>query len=195
MSEKKDAELIKETLNGDPTAFDELVRRYQDRVYNVLLRLCQHPQDAEDLTQEVFIKVYDSLAEFRGESSLYTWVYRVAANAYYSRCRHLGAKKIIKTVPLRVGVSAEGDRSPGLPPSPNPGPSEVAASRETQEIVNQAITALTDENRMVIVLKHIEGMEYQQIAEVLNWPIGTVKSRLHRARQELREKLEEMPEV
>jgi RNA polymerase sigma-70 factor (ECF subfamily) len=186
---RNDAELIDETLNGRPEAFEELVRRYQNRIFNMLLRLCRNPQDAEDLTQEVFIKVYDSLAEFEGKASFYTWLYRIAVNAYCSYCRHVGRRRTIKTVPLQAGL-LEGERADMLPPSPELKPSETVENQETQEIIQAAIDSLDEDDKMVIVLRHVEGLEYHQIAEILDLPIGTVKSRLHRTRIELRRKLD-----
>jgi len=191
LSIRDDAELIKDTLNGRPEAYEDLVKRYQDRIYNLLLRLCRNAQDADDLTQEVFIKVYDSLGEFEGKSSFYTWLYRIAANAYYSHRRHAGRRRAIKTVPLQSG-QRDGERGDPLPASPEPRPSEKVESQETQAIIKDAIDSLEDDDRMVIVLRHVEELEYQQIAEILGWPVGTVKSRLHRARLVLRERLSDL---
>jgi RNA polymerase sigma-70 factor (ECF subfamily) len=190
LADKSDEILIQQTLKGELEAFDELVRRYQDRVFNLLCRLCHNEHDAEDLAQGVFIKVYDSLSEFRGSSGFYTWLYRIATNAYYSHFRHSKTRKVIKTVPLEVG--ARGESSVGVPPSGEFSPDSIASSRETFEIIQEAIDSLSEDYRVVVVLRHIEQMECQHIAEVLEWPVGTVKSRLHRARNELKAKLREM---
>ncbi|MDA0838541.1 MAG: sigma-70 family RNA polymerase sigma factor [Planctomycetota bacterium] len=190
MADKSDEILIQQTLNGELEAFDELVRRYQDRVFNLLYRLCHNEHDAEDLAQEVFIKVYDSLSEFRGTSGFYTWLYRVATNAYYSYFRHSKTRKVIKTVPLEVETRwVEG--TGGVPRSSEISPDDVASSKETFKIIQEAIDSLSEDYRMVVVLRHIEQMECQHVAEVLEWPVGTVKSRLHRARNELKERLRE----
>ena len=191
MADKSDETLIQQTLNGELGAFDELVLKYQDRVFNLLCRLCHNEHDAEDISQDVFIKVYDSLSEFRGTSGFYTWLYRVATNAYFSHFRHSKTRKVIKTVPLEVGARG-GESTGGVPPSSEFSPDDIASSRETFEIIKEAIDSLGEDYRVVVVLRHIEQMECQHIAEVLEWPLGTVKSRLHRARNELKEKLREM---
>ncbi|MDP6355999.1 MAG: sigma-70 family RNA polymerase sigma factor [Planctomycetota bacterium] len=190
MADKSDETLIQQTLDGELEAFDELVRKYQDRVFNLLCRLCHNEHDAEDLAQGVFIKVFDSLSEFRGSSGFYTWLYRIATNAYYSHFRHSKTRKVIKTIPLEVG--ARGESSVGVPPSSEFMPDHIASGRETFEIIQEAIDSLSEDYRVVVVLRHIEQMECQHIAEVLEWPVGTVKSRLHRARNELKAKLREM---
>lgn len=193
MHEKNDAQLIHEAVEGGPEAFDELVRRYQDRVYNLLFRLCSHEQDAEDLTQEVFIKVFHSLGDFRSQSSFYTWLYRITANSFYSHCRKQRSRKVIRTVPLQVSVTAsDEERVSAIPASPQPDPQDIVQSHETVEIIQEAIDSLPEEHRMVAILKDVDGLEYQEIAEILDWPIGTVKSRLHRVRKELVEKLKDI---
>lgn len=193
MTRKSDAQLIQESLNGRPDAFGELVRLYEDRVYNFLYRLCHHTQDAQDLTQEVFIKAYESLADFQFKSGFYTWLYRIAANLFFSERRHAQSRKVIRTVPLQLAVGeAERQRAPQLPSAPSAEPGDLVQSSETLGAIQEAIDSLSDDHKVVVLLRHVEGLDCLKISEVLEWPVGTVKSRLHRARLELREKLKDL---
>ncbi|GIW87530.1 MAG: RNA polymerase sigma factor [Isosphaeraceae bacterium] len=187
-SPEVDQRLIQASLAGDTDAFGELVRSYQDRLYATLYRLTGSVEDAQDLVQETFLRAYQNLDRFLGESAFYTWIYRIGVNLVLNRRRR--ARSGPRFLPFRRG----GDHD-----QPDPGdPREHAASdqlesRETAEQVQRALDRLPKEFRSVVVLKDFDGLRYEEIAELLKIPIGTVRSRLHRARGELRALLGESP--
>ena len=154
--------------------FEWIVKQYQDRIYNLCRYLLVHPQDAEDAAQEVFIKAYRKLKDFKPESSLYTWLYRIGVNT----C--LDHKRKLRPEPLKNESQAE------ELPSAEPSPERRYQSQEIGRAINSALKQLSKNSRAVIVLKEIEGLSYDEIAEVLHTSIGTVKSRISRTREELR---------
>jgi len=188
-----DASLVERLQAGDTGAFAELVRRYQDRLFNTAWRICGNAEDARDVTQDAFIKAYESISSFRGASGFYTWVFRIAVNLAISHRRsmkrrptqsldapaepHLAGSQAA-TLAARVQEKASHD------------PASRAMTSEMQGHVVAALQELEDEFRTVIVLRDIEGFDYQQIADVLGIAPGTVKSRLHRGRLALRRLLE-----
>ncbi|MDY6913598.1 MAG: sigma-70 family RNA polymerase sigma factor [Planctomycetota bacterium] len=185
-----DAALIERCRSGDMQAFALLVAKYQDRVFNMVFRLCGNRADAEELAQEAFLKALAKLRQFRGQSGFYTWLFRIAANLTISHRRRRGRIRFHsldgpEDCGERAGLltaAAAGRREPN--------PQAAAMSAETAQRVNKAIAELDDEYRLVVVLRDIEEMNYAQIADVLNVPAGTVKSRLHRARRILSKKLQ-----
>jgi RNA polymerase sigma-70 factor (ECF subfamily) len=178
-----DAELIRETLQGRSESFGELVRKYQDRLYNAVVHIVGNMEEARDVVQEAMVQAFRHLGSFRNSSGFYTWLYRIAFNTAASRRRR-----------KRVFVSLEqGRESHGAEPiDAGPAPSERLEREERCRCVRQAITQLTDQQRKVLVLRDMEGLHYDQIAEILGLPVGTVRSRLHRARMQLRESLQPM---
>jgi len=178
-----DAQLIGRTLAGEPAAFGELVLRYQDRLYNSLLRVLGSAEDARDAVQDAFVQAFVKLDTFRGSSAFYTWLYRIAFNTAMSHARRQRPTRSLDEERLDRG------REPvdGQPP---PDARLDASERATQ--VHRALAALSAEYRQVIVLREIDGCKYEQIAEILELPVGTVRSRLFRARLELRERLAPM---
>jgi RNA polymerase sigma-70 factor (ECF subfamily) len=176
--------LIAACLDGDTAAFGELVRRYQDRLFNTVYRLVDQTEDAQDVVQEAFINAYQSLGSFHGESAFFTWLYRIAVNAAISLKRK-------KRVMVRIdGPDGESVIDP-LDPSDLARPGHALEQAEQDRRVQRALSRLSPEHRAVLVMKEMEGQKYENIAEVLGVPIGTVRSRLHRARLELRELLEQ----
>jgi RNA polymerase sigma-70 factor, ECF subfamily len=172
---------------ADLHAFDLLVERHQDRVYGMIARLITDAESARDLTQETFLKAYKGLAGFAGGSSFYTWLYRIARNVVTSQLRHEAARPKIS-----ASLDAEeGDRAPLRLVAPGPGPDPVQAAmvEERKKLLLRALAALQPEFREIIVLRDFEDRSYEEIAELLDLPDGTVRSRLHRARAELRDKL------
>lgn len=168
-------------------AFDLLVERYQDRIYGVIARLIPDGEAARDLTQETFLKAYKGLAGFAGGSSFYTWLYRIARNVVTSQLRHEAARPKIS-----ASLDAEeGERAPLrlVAPAPGPGPVEIAVQAERKKLLLQALASLPHEFREIILLRDFEDRSYEEIAELLDLPDGTVRSRLHRARAELRDRL------
>jgi len=180
-----DNRLISDCLRGNPAAFGQLVRRYQDRLFNTVYRQLDNAEDAQDVVQEAFLNAYQSLENFKGNSEFFTWLYRIAINTAISLKRK---KKV--TLTLRVGRDSEADlEPPDLSEAASPGlPMERA---EEERKVQDALNRLSPEHRLVLILKDMDGEKYETIAELMNIPIGTVRSRLHRARAELREILEQ----
>jgi RNA polymerase sigma-70 factor, ECF subfamily len=182
-----DLRCVAAVRRGEVDAFGEIVRRYQDRLFNAILRLMGDWQEARDLTQQAFLKAYVSLERFRGDSSFYTWLYRIAVNVTLDARK----KRAQSGDAGREGLSASGEEDSRYEPasSADDDPARRALAREREEAVTQAIKGLDDLHRSILVLRDIEGMDYEEIASVLSIPRGTVKSRLHRARMELRDKL------
>ena len=186
-----DAILVRQCQNGDLEAMSCLIVKYHDRVYNAIYKICQNHDDAAELTQDTFVKVLDNISSFRGKSSFYTWLFRVAVNHTLNYC-----KRRFKLSP--VSLDAENDQieeSKGklaavLAAPDGLDPAVVAQQKELSQIVVNLIGQLPEEYRVVLVLRDIEQMTYAEIAEVLRIETGTVKSRLSRARARLRQLLE-----
>lgn len=185
---RDDQRLIRECLTGRAAAFGDLVRRYQDRLFNAVYRLVDNAEDTADVVQEAFINAYQSLHSFKGDSEFYTWLYRIAFNLAVSLKRK-----------RRVILSLDGatDEFTGLEPADESafaGPSDRLERSDEEARLQAALNRLSPEHRAVLVLKELEGQKYEEIAEVLDVPVGTIRSRLHRARLELRELLQEADE-
>ena len=179
--EQHDRQLIQAACRGDAAAFGGLVRKYQDRLCTSLLHICGSVDDAEDVAQEAFVQSYLKLHTFVGDSAFYTWLYRIAVNTAISRRRR-----------KREETSVESSREAfGLEPHDEAEQAEERLLREERAVqVQQALKRLSDEHRSILVLREIEGCDYDQIAQILNLPVGTVRSRLHRARLQLKEQLD-----
>ena len=179
----RDQELIEECLSGRVDAFGDLVGPYQDRLYNTLCRLVGHPEDAAELLQEALIRAFRGLKTYQGDASFYTWLYRITINTAFTSRR----KQRLRT------MSTEGLTDSGRLDLPDQTeqtrPSRNLELRERQELVQQALRSVPENYRAVLVLKDIEGLRYEEIAEILDIPLGTVRSRLHRARSEMRDRL------
>jgi len=179
-----DQRLIEECLQGDTAAFGVLVRRYQERLYHSIYRLVENAEDSQDVVQEAFLNAYQSLEGFKGDSRFFTWLYRIAVNTAISLKRKHRAM-----VRMEKATNGEHALDP-LDPSAANRPEHALEQAEQQLRVRQALARLSPEHRAVLVLKDIEGQKYETMAEILHVPIGTIRSRLHRARLELRELLE-----
>lgn len=173
--------LIARCLDGDTAAFGELVRRHQDRLYSTVYRLVENADDAQDVVQEAFLNAYQSLDGFKGDSLFFTWLYRIAVNTAISFKRK-------QRVLLSIDASRAGVQP--LDASEYSRPGEALERAEQEQRVQRALSRLSPEHRAVLVLKDMEGQKYEAIADILGVPIGTIRSRLHRARAELRELLE-----
>jgi len=189
-SNLNDDELVGQVLAGDSRAFGEIVQRHEDRLYNTIYRLVSSAEDARDLLQDTFVKAYENLETFRGGSSLYTWLFRIAVNTSLSHRRRR------KWVQMSVPAGNDDDPNPGnaVADTATVDPADGLVTAETEVLVQEAINGLDDEHRTVVVLRDIQHCDYRQIAEILEVPPGTVKSRLHRARMMLRDKLEPLLE-
>ncbi|MCH7813616.1 MAG: sigma-70 family RNA polymerase sigma factor [Planctomycetes bacterium] len=184
--------LIRRMQAGEMAAFAELVRRYQDRVYNTVWRICSHTEDARDLTQEAFLKAQQSIGSFRGHSGFYTWVFRIAVNLAISHRRKAARRRTLSLdAPPAAGDSdrAASGLAARMQEKVPSSPDAEAMKSEIHGHVAAALEGLDEEFRTVVVLRDIEGLDYRQISEVLGIATGTVKSRLHRARVALREAL------
>ncbi|MCX5592176.1 RNA polymerase sigma factor RpoE [Alcaligenes endophyticus] len=187
MSEREtDAELVARVQRGDKRAFDLLVLKYQRKIMRLLGRMVRDPADVEDVAQETFIKAYRALGQFRGDSAFYTWLYRIAINTARNWQAAAGRRPYAAhTVENEEGETF--DQVDSL--SDISTPESVMVSRQIAETVNQAIAALPEELRTAIVLREIEGMSYEEIAESMDCPIGTVRSRIFRARDAIATRL------
>lgn len=175
-----DGRLIDRTLAGDSTAFGELVQRHQDRLRNTLLRMTGSAEEAEDVAQEAFVQAYTKLDTFQRSSRFYTWLYRIAFNQAISKNRKRRPRVSLNAVQEAGGIEPEADGS---------APADPVLTGERSELLHEAIAELAEDHRQVLVLREFEGCDYQQIAEVLEVPVGTVRSRLFRARAQLRDRL------
>jgi RNA polymerase sigma-70 factor (ECF subfamily) len=175
-----DLQSVNACLAGQPEAFAELVRRYQDRLYGALYRVLRNPQDTQDCVQDAFLLAYQSLRSFRQSSDFYTWLYRIAMNAAMSMRRK--RRPLTGLDPLHgpfLGTDLADD-------SPHSQPGAALEEAEEMQQLERALGRLSTSDRALLVMKSVEGHSYQTIAEVLGIPFGTVRSRLHRARMKLR---------
>ncbi len=181
-----DADAAVAALRGSPDACELLVRRFERPIYNLIARLVQDPALAEDLTQETFLKMFRALAQYDPAQRFSSWIFRIAHNTAVDALRS-------RRVPLAVPpVDAEGealDPVAGLPDLSAESPEQAAGRRQLAEVLDEAIDALRPPYRAVIVLRHHEDLDYDEIAAIMQLPLGTVKTYLHRARRELAERL------
>lgn len=188
-----DAMLVERTVAGDQKAFELLVIKYQRRIQRLIGRMVRDVDLVEDIAQETFIRAYRALAQFRGEAQFYTWLYRIAVNT---------AKKALMDLKRNPTVSEnsfKSDDDDETSPLENEltsseTPEAVLASKEIAQMVNAAMDALPEELRQAISLREIEGLSYEEIAEAMNCPIGTVRSRIFRAREAISDKIKPLLE-
>jgi len=174
-------------------AFGLLVAKYQDRIFNMVLRMCPQRAVAEELTQEAFLKALQRLNQFRGHSKFYTWLFRIAANLTISHGRRAGRVRFQSLTGPEEFEGSQADRLTAAQAARRqPGPQEAAMSAENRRRIAQALDELDEEFRLVVILRDMEEMDYAEIAAVTGLPVGTVKSRLHRARCALRDKLRDL---
>ena len=183
--------LLSRLVRRDEEAFNEIVRAYSDRVYNLVLRLVGSPSEAEDLAQEVFVTVFKSIESYRGEAKLSTWILRIAANHSKNRIKYLSRRRT-SGQELRDGTDATETADEGKAPAQAhfAAPDVMLEAAETERIMQAAIAQLDEEQRLLVVLRDVEELSYEEIVEITGLPEGTVKSRLHRARMALKDLLE-----
>jgi RNA polymerase sigma-70 factor, ECF subfamily len=184
-----DLGLVQRVQRGDKTAFDLLVRKYQHKVIKLVTRYLRNPSDAEDVAQEAFIKAYRAMPQFRGDSAFYTWLYRIAINtaknAIVSRDRN--------PVEFDLDMQAiEESQSMQARLADATTPESLLQTEEIRTTVNQAIDALPEDLRTAIVLRELEGLSYEDIALAMECPVGTVRSRIFRAREAIDRRLSEV---
>ena len=178
-----DKRLIEQALAGDSAAFGRLVRKYQDRLYNTMVHVVGRGDDPMDVVQDAFVQAFVKLESFKQTAAFYTWLYRIAFNVASTYRRR---RKPMLSVDRVREVSGE------EPIESDVGPADKLEQDERRRQVRAAIAGLTEEHRTVIVLREIDGCCYETIAEILDLPVGTVRSRLHRARLHLKEQLREV---
>jgi len=178
--------LVEMSKQGDLAAFEQLVEKYQSRVYTIAYRYMGNYADASDLAQESFIKIYRSLESFRGEAGFMSWMYRLVTNVCLDELRRRGRSKTVSIEELMEGKKGlimrreiSGSRLP----------EDAVIRRELQQEVQNVLNSLSEEHRIIVVMRDIQGYSYEEIAQLLQCSLGTVKSRLNRARHILKEKL------
>jgi RNA polymerase sigma-70 factor, ECF subfamily len=180
--EQDDGQLIRSACQGDTAAFGVLVRKYQVRLCTSLTHICGSLDDAEDIAQEAFVQAYVKLRTFAGGSAFYTWLYRIAVNAAISRRRKRREQTSVDSKREELGLEPQDD-------------GEMAEERLLREeraaAVRRALERLSDEHRTILVLREVDDCDYDEIAQILQLPVGTVRSRLHRARLHLKEQLDQ----
>jgi RNA polymerase sigma-70 factor (ECF subfamily) len=173
-----DEDLLDRLRRGDPRAFEALVIAYQHRVFGVALRMLRNRAEAEEVAQEVFLRVHRAIADFRGEAKLSTWLHAIASRLCLNRLATGERRAVREGEEALERLRADAD------------PAAHVERAELEAALQRAIDELPGERRIVVVLRDVEGLAYEEIAEVLELPLNTVRSRLHRARMDLKEKLE-----
>ncbi|MGE5674420.1 MAG: RNA polymerase sigma factor [Mycobacterium leprae] len=188
MSKSLDELLVERAKRGDVQAFEQLIGQYERKVFNIAYRLTGNHEDASDVAQEAFIRAYSSLPDFRGDSSFQTWLMRIVNNACLDELRKRRRQRMTSLdEPLAVD-DGEMERQLAIA-NPQDGPEQALERVEVQRVVQESISLLDDEYRIVVIMRDIEGYSYNEIADALAINIGTVKSRLNRARHALKEML------
>ena len=184
-SQSSDKKLVKRVQKGDKGAFDLLVLKYQHKIVNLVMRYVRDPELALDITQEAFIKAYRALPRFRRDSAFYTWMYRIAVNTAKN---HLAAQR---RRPMNVELDLQDPEQYDLHAKlkETDTPEGVTLSRELHETVERAIEGLPDDLRTAIILRELDGMSYEEIAQTMDCPVGTVRSRIFRARDAISKKI------
>jgi len=180
---KDDNHLIEASRRDDSAAFGELVTRYQDRLYNTMVHVVGSAEDARDVVQDAFVQAFVKLDTFRGSAAFYTWLYRIAMNLAISHLRRARPRRSVETDRELTGTE---------PVDRTEGPDGPLLRQERAEQVRLALTELPEEHRTILVLREMDGCSYQTMGDILGLPIGTVRSRLHRARLQLREALQDV---
>jgi RNA polymerase sigma-70 factor (ECF subfamily) len=185
-----DALLVERVKLGDVRAFEMLVVKYQRRIERLIGRMVRDVDIVQDIAQETFIRAYRALPQFRGESAFYTWLYRIAVNTAKKALMDMKRDPLVTESAL-ASRDEEGDETSRVENELTDGetPEALLASKEIGQAVNAAIEALSEDLRQAITLREIEGLSYEEIAEVMNCPIGTVRSRIFRAREAIAERL------
>ena len=188
-ADASDLSLVRRVQRGDKGAFDALVLKYQHKLVKLVMRYVRNPAEAEDIAQEAFIKAYRALPQFRGDSAFYTWLYRIAINTAKNALAARNRNPV--TYELDMQGNDEAAEMIGKLKDPET-PEGLALTEEIRNIVNAAIGELPEDLRTAIVLRELEGMSYAEIASAMDCPVGTVRSRIFRAREAIDRKLREV---
>jgi len=178
-----DGLLVERTLAGDARAFELLVLKYQRRIQRLIARMVRDTDLVEDIAQETFIRAYRALHQFRGEAQFYTWLYRIAVNTAKKTLLDLKHNPLVTEAALRSGDEEDETFHAGNEPMTQETPETLLAASEIAAVVNAAMEALPEDLRQAVTLREIEGLSYEEIAAVMACPIGTVRSRIFRARE------------
>ncbi|MCP4451665.1 MAG: sigma-70 family RNA polymerase sigma factor [Planctomycetes bacterium] len=189
MAEFDDNKLLNDLIQGDPEAFDALITEFQDRVVNTCARFVNNLQDAEDVAQNVFIEVYQSVNRFRGQSRLSTWIYRIAVTKSLDFVRRMTRKKRMGRVKRLIGVGLDEEDMSIDPPDSGPSPHEDMETREQAALLNQAISTLPENQRTAIILTNYEQLSQAEVSKIMGNTVSAVESLIHRAKHNLRQKL------
>ncbi len=184
--------LIARCKRGDLDAFNELIKKYEKPVYNFAYRLTGRYDDAQDVAQDAFVRVYNAIGSFRGDASFSTWMFRITTNVFLDERKK---SKAHPTSSLDEYITTEESSMARQIEDPSPTPEALTEGMERSQILEQAIQSLPDYQRAMVILYHTEQKSYEEIAEIMDLPIGTVKSRLNRARLALKEKLTPLREL
>jgi RNA polymerase sigma-70 factor (ECF subfamily) len=185
-------QLIERCKLGDTAAFNDLILRYEKQVYNLAYRLTGSYDDANDVASDTFVRIFNSIGRFRGDSAFSTWLYRIVTNEYLDARKRRSAHPNLS---LEEYMELEEGSMERQVEDPSPGPHVSVEAGERHQMLMKAIERLPDFQRIIIVLYHIQELPYEEIAEILKMPLGTVKSRLNRARRALRDQLSEQREL
>jgi RNA polymerase sigma-70 factor (ECF subfamily) len=182
-AEDSDGLLVERTLAGDAHAFELLVVKYQRRIQRLISRMVRDGDLVEDIAQETFIRAYRALHQFRGDAQFYTWLYRIAVNTAKKFLLELKRDPLVTQTALQPDGDDDETSRPGNEPSSDETPESVLAANEIAQAVNAAMAALPEDLRQAVTLREIEGLSYEDIAAAMDCPIGTVRSRIFRARE------------
>lgn len=189
-----DLRLVERTLAGDDHAFELLVLKYQRRIQRLIARMVRDTDLVEDIAQETFIRAYRALHQFRGDAQFYTWLYRIAVNTAKKTLLDLKHDPLLTEAALRPDGDDDETFQPGNEPMAEETPETLLAAREIAQAVQSALDALPEDLRQAVTLREIEGLSYEDIAAVMACPIGTVRSRIFRAREAISARVRPMLE-
>ena len=187
--ESTDQELVARCQAGDRVAYQTLVKRYQRRVYGIAFGVLRNPEDAMDVSQEAFVKVYNNLGQFKGDSAFFTWLYRIVVNLCIDHCRKHGKHRAVEYDDRLSSGSDDDEVLPLTASTRSFNPAQAYQEREIGEAIGAALATLSENHRAIMLLREVDGLSYEDIAEVMNCQIGTVMSRLHHARKNLQKAL------
>ncbi|MEA4960515.1 RNA polymerase sigma factor [Lutispora sp.] len=178
--------LVDKSKKGNLDAFEELISAYEKKAYNIAYRMMGNEEDAKDMAQEAFIKIYKSIQNFREESSFSTWLYRIVTNVCLDELRK---RKNNRQVPLELNIETDKGSAIVELSAEKETPEDIYERVEKRQLIQNAISSLGDDYKTVIILRDIQGFGYEEIASMLNCSLGTIKSRINRARNQLKDKL------